>query len=111
MITIREINNFDDLKSFYNESSDSLHIVKIGAPWCGPCNVLSTTLKNLDETKINGSLIASVNVDEDGSEDIVSEYSIRNVPVILFIKNGELLNKVVGSVDSDTIYKKIDEYK
>ena len=111
MITVREIKNFDDLKSFYNESADSLHIVKIGAPWCGPCNVLSTTLKNLDDTKINGSLIASVNVDEDGSEDIVSEYNIRNVPVMLFVKNGEVVNKVVGSVNSDAIYSKIEEFK
>lgn len=111
MITIREIKNLDELKSFYEESSESLHIVKIGAPWCGPCRIMSETLHNLDIDKLNGALIADVNVEEDEADDIVTEYDIRNIPVMLFVKNGELLNKATGSMGANAIYEKIEEFK
>lgn len=111
MITVREINNLNDLKSFYEESTESLHIVKIGAPWCGPCRMMSDTLRNLDNNKLNGALIAEVNIEEDESDSIVSEYDVRNIPVTLFIKNGNLLNKTAGVLNANAIYEKIEEFK
>lgn len=111
MVTIREIKNLDDLKSFYSVEPDAVHIVKIGAPWCGPCRTLSDTLHNLDNNKINGALIADVNIDEDDNEDIAVEYNIRSIPVTLFVKNNEVMEKFVGAITSETIYKTIEQYK
>jgi thioredoxin 1 len=111
MITVREISNLNDLKSFYEDSAESLHIVKLGATWCGPCRNLSDTLKNLDNEKIGDTLIAEVDIDNEGGEEIASEYNIRNIPVTLFIKNGELLSKSVGYIQPEIIYNKINEYK
>lgn len=111
MVEIREIKNLEDLKSFYAESPDSLHIVKIGAPWCGPCRMLSDTLHNLDPNKIGNTLIADVNIDEDGNEDVAVEYNIRSIPVTLYVKGGEVFHTYVGATSANDIYKHIEEYK
>lgn len=111
MITVREITSMDDLKSFYGDSAESLHIVKIGAEWCGPCRVLSDTLRGLDAERIGDTLVGEVDIDNDSCEDIATEYNIRNIPVMLFVKNGEVINKVVGSLPTDMIYGKIEECK
>jgi thioredoxin 1 len=111
MVTIREIKNLEDLKSFYAETPESLHLVKIGAKWCGPCRTLSDTLHNLDLNKIGDTLIADVDIDEEDNEDIAIEYNIRNIPVTLYVRNGEVLDKYVGATSADDIYKHIEEYK
>ena len=111
MIEIREIKNLEDLKSFYTEAPESLHIVKIGAPWCGPCRTLSDTLHNLDPNKIGDTLIADVNIDEEDNEDIAMEYNIRNIPVTLCVKNGEVFGRTIGSISANDIYKYIEDYK
>ena len=111
MTEVRKITGLDDLKSFYAESPDSLHIVKIGAPWCGPCRTLSDTLHNLDPNKIGNTLIADVDIDEEDNEDVAIEYNIRNIPVTLYVRNGEVLDKYVGATPANDIYKHIEEYK
>ena len=111
MINIREIQNLEDLKSFYAETPESLHLVKIGAKWCGPCRTLSDTLHNLDSNKIGDTLIADVDIDEGDNEDIAIEYNIRSIPMTLYVKNGEVLNKYLGASSAEEIYKRIEEYK
>ena len=111
MINIREIQNLEDLKSFYAETPESLHLVKIGAKWCGPCRTLSDTLHNLDPNKIDDTLIADVDIDEGDNEDIAIEYNIRSIPMTLYVKNGEVLNKYLGASSAEEIYKRIEEYK
>ena len=111
MINIREIKNLEDLKSFYAETPEALHLVKIGAKWCGPCRTLSDTLHNLDPNKISDTLIADVDIDEEDNEDIAIEYNIRSIPMTLYVKNGEVLNKYLGASSAEEIYKRIEEYK
>ena len=111
MINIREIKNLEGLKSFYAETPESLHLVKIGAKWCGPCRTLSDTLHNLDPNKIGDTLIADVDIDEGDNEDIAIEYNIRSIPMTLYVKNGEVLNKYLGASSAEEIYKRIEEYK
>jgi thioredoxin 1 len=111
MITIREIKSLEDLKSFYAESPDSLHLVKIGAKWCGPCRILSDILHNMDPNKVGNTLIADVDIDEYDNEDIVIEYNIRSIPLTLYVKNGIVMNKFLGSASADEMYKRIEEYK
>lgn len=111
MITIREIKSLDDLKSFYNDSAELVHIVKIGAPWCGPCRTLSDTLHCLDINKMHGALVADVNIDEDDNEDVAIEYNVRSIPAVLFVKNGEVVERFAGAMTSDAIYREIERFK
>ena len=61
--------------------------------------------------KIYDTLIADVNIDEEDNEDIAMEYDIRNIPVTLYVRNGEILDKYVGATPANDIYKHIEEYK
>lgn len=111
MIEVKEIKNYDDFVTFKEENKNALHIIKIGAEWCGPCKVLSKTISNLNVEKVNGVLFGEVDIEIEENDDIVSEYGIRNIPVVLFIKNNELLEKKVGSMTADDLYKNIENYK
>ena len=111
MIEVREIKNYDEFNSFLDMDKENLHVIKIGAEWCGPCRMMENVIKNLDVNKINNALFAEIDVDGDDTNDIVVNYSIRSIPVILFIKNGELLDKKVGSMSEDMLYKEIEKYK
>lgn len=111
MITVREINSITDLESFYADSAESLHIIKIGAPWCGPCRTLSDTLMSLDLERIGDTLVGEVDIDVETAESIAVKYNVRSIPVILFVKNGEVVNKTIGTLPIDMIYEKIEEFK
>jgi thioredoxin 1 len=91
--------------------SEKLHLVKIGAPWCGPCRQLESILHNLDEEKIGNTVIADVNIDEDDNDDIANEYNVRSIPVTLFIKDNEIVEKYVGSITEADLYNKIEKHK
>jgi thioredoxin 1 len=111
MIEVREIKSCDDFKSFIEMREENLHIIKLGAEWCGPCRQLSGFIKNLDETKTNSTLFAEVDIEEDGLDEIISEYKVRSIPVTLFIKNNELLEKKVGLINTVDLYNMIEQYK
>ena len=72
---------------------------------------MEETIHGLDENKITGVLFGTVNIDDDNVEQIAIDYSIRNIPVLLFFKNSELLYKNVGSINAEGIYNIINEYK
>lgn len=110
MVEVRKINTYEDFKSFINVG-DGLKIVKIGAEWCGPCRVMENTIHGLNPDKINGILLGAVDIDEDGMEQVSVDYSVRNIPVLLFFKNGNMVKKEVGVVGADVIYNNIEEYK
>jgi thioredoxin 1 len=111
MVNVKEIKSYDEFNSFKNLDDNNLKIVKIGAEWCGPCRVMEETIHGLDENKITGVLFGAVNIDDDNVEQIAIDYSIRNIPVLLFFKNSELVYKNVGSINAETIYNIINEYK
>lgn len=76
------------------------------AQWCGPCKAISPLIEELAneyEGKVN---IGKVDVDE--NDDITARYGIRNIPTILFFKNGELVDKQVGAATKAAIAAKID---
>lgn len=110
MITIREIKNLTDLNDFYALNGEDLHILKIGAPWCGPCRQLETVLHGLEENKMNGTLVAAVNIDADETEDIALKYGVRAIPLTLFVKNGEVIERIQGPMTANDVYNKIEEY-
>lgn len=111
MVTIREIKDNEEFNTFVNMDSDKLHVIKIGAEWCAPCKMLSSTISNLESTRMDSVLFGEVDIENDGTENIVEEYKIRNIPVLLFIKNNELVKRTVGSMNSEMLYNNIEELK
>ena len=89
--------------TFENEvlGSDKVAIIDFWAEWCGPCKAIAPIIEELAEDYKDQALIGKVDVDS--NPEISMRYGIRNIPTILFIKNGEVVDKQVGAVPKSTL--------
>ena len=87
----------------YNEiiSQSKPVVLDFWATWCGPCRKIAPIVEELAEAYSDQVIIGKVNVEED--DDLASKYGIRNIPTLLFIKNGEVIDKFVGAATKDVI--------
>ena len=95
----------------FNEiiSSDKLTVVDFFATWCGPCKMLTPVVESVSE-KLHGE-VNFVKVDIDVFNDIASEYRIQSVPTLVYIKNGQEINRTVGYMDEDTLLEKVNSLR
>lgn len=87
-------------------NSDKPALVDFWAEWCGPCRMLTPAVEALATEYEGKAVIAKLNVDE--SPEVCAKYGIRNIPTILFFKNGEVVDKQVGAVPKNVLAEKID---
>jgi len=109
MIDIRDISTKEDFEYFKSLSNDKITVALFHASWCGPCRVLEGTLKNLDPEKIGNTLFGELDVDNENLEDVIADNRVRNVPVMVFFKNGFEANRIVGNVPVTEIYNMINK--
>lgn len=76
------------------------------APWCGPCRMVSPIVDELAKEYEGKWTIAKCNVDE--ASDVPVKYGIRNIPTLLFFKDGELKDKMVGATTKNAIIQKME---
>ena len=76
------------------------------ATWCGPCKKIGPIIEELAEEYAGKVSIAKCNVDDD--DELPAKYGIRNVPTVLFIKNGEVVDKHVGAAPKSEFVSKIE---
>lgn len=94
--------NQDNFESYKNGSLP--FVVDLWATWCGPCRALAPTIAELAEDYDGKIVVGKADVEE--NEDIAMEYGVRNVPTILFFKNGELVDKFVGAASKAVLDEK-----
>lgn len=99
------IKNIISKTDYENFIASGNKIVKFGAEWCFPCKVLSNTIVNLDVNKLGGYSFGEVDVDEEFAENITKELGIKNVPVLIFFKDGKEINRTTGIVPAEEFYK------
>ncbi len=78
------------------------------AEWCGPCKMISPIVEELAD-EYEGE-VAFGKLDCDENKNIVMEYGIMAIPTLLFFKNGELVDKVVGVVPKEDIQRTVEEH-
>ena len=94
-------NNFEELLQ-----SEKPLVVDFWATWCGPCKQIGPAIEELAAEYEGKVTIGKCDIEE--NDDLVSKFGIRNVPTVLFIKNGEVVDKQVGAAEKSVFQAKID---
>ena len=92
----------------FNEliADSKLVIVDFWATWCGPCRMLSPILDEVEEEMAEQISVVKVNVDD--ADEIAAQYRIMSIPTLLFIKNGQIVDKTVGAMPKPALVEKIN---
>lgn len=87
-------------------NTDKPVMVDFWATWCGPCRALAPVVEELAGEYEGKAVIGKCNVDE--ADEVPVKFGIRNIPTLLFFKNGELVDRMVGAAPKSEIAAKLD---
>lgn len=101
-MTIKKITHKEEIKL----DTKDLIVVDFYADWCGPCQMISREIKEIAK-QYKDLTIYKVNIDE--FPDLAMEYDVLSIPTLLFIKDNEIKDEVIGYKDKIFISDRIDE--
>ena len=94
--------NFDEIVL----KSDKPVMVDFWAEWCGPCRMIAPYIEEIS-TEFEGKALV-VKCDVDSSPGVAGKFGIRNIPTVLFFKDGEVADKQVGAVPKASFASKLE---
>lgn len=97
--------------NFQNDvlDSDKLSVIDFWAEWCGPCRAIGPVIEDLAKEYEGSVNIGKVNVDV--NPQVSMNYGITSIPAILFVKDGKVVDKLVGAQPKANFVKKIEAHK
>ena len=100
LVTLTESNFVEEVKN-----STIPVVVDFWAEWCGPCRMLTPILDELATEQEGKVKIAKVNVDE--APNLAAQFNVRSIPMLVFFKDGEQKDVIVGVQSKDAILRKV----
>ncbi|MFH0842061.1 MAG: thioredoxin [Bacteroidota bacterium] len=94
--------NFEDVVV----KSDKPVVVDFWAEWCGPCRMIAPIIEELSKEYSGKAVVAKCDVDS--SPNVAAKYGIRNIPTVLFFKDGKIADKQVGAVAKPNFVNKLN---
>ncbi|MCD4747052.1 MAG: thioredoxin [Bacteroidales bacterium] len=88
--------------------SDKLVILDFWAEWCGPCRMIGPIVQEIGQ-EYEGKVVVG-KVDVDNNPGVSAKFGIRNIPTVLFFKDGEIIDKQVGAVPKQVLVSKLESH-
>jgi len=94
-------------KNFKELTNKGIVLVDFWAPWCGPCRLLGPAIEELAEDfEDQDVVIGKVNLDD--YPDLASKYNVKSIPTMAFLRNGILVDQLIGVHSKEKIKEKLD---
>jgi len=93
-------------ENFAAETAKGLVLVDFWAEWCGPCQGMMPTLAELEKT---GVKVGKINIEEQG--DLAAEHRVMSIPTLLWMKDGKVVDQMIGAQDLETLTAMADKHK
>ncbi|MGB4204231.1 MAG: thioredoxin [Bacteroidales bacterium] len=95
--------NFEELVL----KSDKPVVIDLWAVWCGPCRLIAPHIEEMSKEYDGRALIGKLDVDN--NPKTTARFGVRNIPTVLFLKNGEIVDKQVGAVPKSALVAKLEK--
>ncbi|TQR32374.1 thioredoxin [Campylobacter sp. MIT 99-7217] len=93
-------------KANFDEAKSGVALVDFWAPWCGPCRMLAPFIDELANDFDGKAKICKVNTDEES--ELGAEYGVRSIPTLIFLKDGQVVDQLVGAQSKQAITDKLN---
>ena len=94
--------NFEELVV----KSDKPVVIDFWAVWCGPCRMIAPLIEEMSKEYVGKAVIGKLDVDNNPA--VTTRFNVRNIPTVLFVKNGEVVDKQVGAVPKSVLVQKLE---
>ncbi|HET7656873.1 MAG TPA: thioredoxin [Bacillales bacterium] len=96
-------------QNFTEETSEGLVLADFWAEWCGPCKMIAPVLEEID-TEMSDK-VKIVKLDVDNNQETAGNFGVMSIPTLIFFKNGEIVDKVVGYQPKEALVEVINKHQ